>query len=192
MSAASQKNLKLEEDTPLAYFQKLVEFIYDPWYARFLRRISARYERARIPEDIELMPFFVDNLIFETFIDRQTPLDRFIACYQDQLTPRQRKIYQRFKGSVLSCYAIVDRQKPDRIVLSDLLDDARIEVQDSEAWRFMIPGFYALCRVLPFEDSWVLTGSCAVLNYHSAEEALALARLFKHPPLFVEGGPPPI
>lgn len=187
MSSHPKKPFTVEEETPLAYFQKLVEFIYDPWYARFLRRISARYERTRIPEDIELMPFFVDHLIFDTFIDHKTPLDRFIEYYDEQLSPRQRKIYQGFKCSVLSCYQILAREKPDRIILCDLLDNTQTEVQDSEAWRFMMPSFYAICRLLPFEDRWVLTGSCAVLNYHNAEEALKLARLFKHPPLFVEG-----
>ncbi|PIQ29156.1 hypothetical protein COW36_17805 [bacterium (Candidatus Blackallbacteria) CG17_big_fil_post_rev_8_21_14_2_50_48_46] len=187
MSSAEKKPFSIEEETPLAYFEKLVEFIYDPWYARFLRRISARYERAKIPEEIELMPFFVDSLIFETFIDRKTPLDRFIEHYQAQLKPRQLKIYQRFKTSALGCYEILERHKPDRLLLRDLLDDSPVEVHDGEAWRYMMPGFYAICRLLPYEDSLVLTGSCAVLNYKTREEVLALAREFKHPPLFVEG-----
>jgi hypothetical protein len=177
----------LEEETPLAYFQKLIEFIYDPFYARFLRRISARYERSRIPEDIDLQPFFIDGLIFETFIDKKTPLDRFIEQYQAQMTLTQRKVYQGFRLSALGCYAIEERVKPDRLLLRDLLDNSLIEVRDSEAWRLLIPGFFTISRVLPFEDHYVLTGSCAGLNYKDPQQVIQLAREFKLPPLFVEG-----
>ncbi len=190
MSTPPKKDAKpfsLAEETPLAYFQKLIDFIYDPFYARFLRRISARYDRSLIPEDLDLQPFLIDGLIFETFIDKKTPLDRFIEQYQAQMTPSQVKVYQRFRSSSLGCYEIVERFKPDKILLKDLLDDSTLEVRDSDAWRFLMPGFYTICRILPYEDHHVLTGSCAVLNYKDPQMVIALTREFKLPPLFVEG-----
>lgn len=179
------KPFSLEDESPLGYFAKLTEFVYDPQYARYLRRIAERYKRDLLPEELDLRPFFIDALIFETYLDGQTVLDHFLRTYQSQLKNYQLRVYQNFKHYLFSCYRIVAHQGSDSILLEDLLDGSPVVIKDSEARRQLFPGLYLMARLLPFEDYHVPTGACALLNFKSAPEALELARLLKLPPLRV-------
>ncbi len=179
------KRLELEDESPLGYFTKLTEFIYDPHYARYLRRIAERYNRAALPPDIELMPFFVDALIFETYIDGQTPLDRFMATYRTQLQGYQLRVYQNFKHYLFSAYQIVEHQGTDSVLLQDLLDGSQVLIRDSDARKQMFKGLHIIARLLPFEDYHVPTGACAQLSYNDPNQIIEIARLLKQPPLMV-------
>ncbi|MGV3524397.1 MAG: hypothetical protein ACO1RX_09235 [Candidatus Sericytochromatia bacterium] len=177
---------QLEDESPLGYFSKLTEFIYTPHYARYLRRIAQRYERAALPSDLDLMPFFIDALIFETWIDGQTPLQRFIATYREQMPKAQLAVYQGFQHHLFGAYRIVSHQLPDQVTLQDLLDGSTVTLRDSEARRYLFPGLHAVVRLLPFEDHYVPTGACALLNYPNPEDVLRTARLLKPAPLQVK------
>lgn len=180
------KPFVLDEETPLAYFSKLIEFVYDPHYARYLRRIAQRYQREALPEELELMPFFVDALIFETYIGGQTPLDRFITTYRAQMQAHQLRTYQNFKNYLFSCYRIVAHPGSDGLLLEDALDGSQVLVRDGDARRQLFPNLYVMARLLPFEDYHIPTGACALLNFADAERALGIARLLKLPPLIVD------
>lgn len=184
-SPQTPKPFKLEDESPLGYFTKLTEFIYDPQYARYLRRIGQRYQRDALPEELELMPFFVDALIFETYIEGQTVIDKFIATYRSQMKNYQLRVYQNFKQYLYSCYKILAHQGSDGMLLEDLLDGSQVLVRDGDARRQLFPGLYVMARLLPFEDYHVPTGACALLNFGDANRAIAIARLLKLPPLVV-------
>ena len=179
------KPLDLEDESPLGYFSKLTEFIYDPQYARYLRRIGERYKREELPAELDLMPFFVDALIFETYIDGQTPLDRFIATYKSQLKAHQLRVYQNFKHNLFSAYRILAHQGSDGVLLEDLLDGSRVLIRDSDARRLLFPKLHLMARLLPFDDYHVPTGACALLSYSEQAKVLEVARLLKLPPLMV-------
>ena len=179
------EKLKIKEETPLAYFQAIMDFIYDPNYARHLRKIGARYDRTIIPQGFNLMPFIIDALIFDTFINKRSPLEDFIQFYQPQMKPAQLKIYQNFKQSHLGSFYVKDRKMPELIILKDLANEKSHTVLDSQALKFMMPGSTVVCRLLPFQGKQVLTGSCAVLNMQDPEKALEIARQIKLPPLFL-------
>ena len=185
MTDPQPKRLDFEDESPLGYFSKLTEFIYDPHYARYLRRIAERYRRDLLPEDLDLMPFFVDALIFETYIDGQTPLDRFLSSYASQLTQAQRRVYQNFKHYLFSCYRIVSHPGSDGILLEDLLDGSQVLIRDGDARRQLMTGLYTVARLLPFADYHVPTGACAMLSYQDPAQVLEITRLLKLPPLIV-------
>jgi len=184
--SAAKKPFQLEDESPLGYFTKLTEFIYDPQYARYLRRIAQRYDREALPPDLELMPFFVDALIFETYIGGQTPLDRFIATYRQQMTAAQLAVYKGFKQYCFGCYQVVAHQGRDIASLRDLVDEQLLTLQDSDARRFLFQDFYVVARLLPFGEVYVPTGACAVLNVPDDAQALELARLLRQPPLLIQ------
>jgi len=179
------KPFSLEEETPLAFFTKLTEFIYNPVYARYLRRLGARYDRDALPEDFVLMPFIVDALIFETYIDGKSILDLFLTEYQSQMTKTQLQIYRGFKNYLFACFQVVTHQKPDAVLLRDLLDNQEVLVRDSDARRFLFPGMYAVARLLPFEDYYIPTGSCALVNLPEEQQALDFTRYLRQAPLIV-------
>lgn len=181
------KRLDLEDESPLGYFTKLTEFIYDPQYARYLRRIAERYNRAALPPDLDLMPFFVDALIFETYIDGQTPLDRFMTLYRPQLQGYQLRVYQNFKNYLFSAYRIVEHPpNTDAVVLIDLLDGSEVVIRDADARKQLFKGLHVVARLLPFEDYHVPTGACALLSYNDPAQIIEIARLLKLPPLMVK------
>ena len=180
-----KKTFQLENETPLDYFSQLTQFIYDPNYARYLRRIAAQYDREALPPDLELMPFFVDQLIFNTYIDGQTPLDHFMAHFKTAMTPEQYAVYQGFKNNLLDCYQVKSHVQPDGVVLQDVLDHREVLIRDSDAKRLLFPEFYTVVRLLPFGGAYVPTGACALLNVKSVPEAMDIARLLKVPPLQV-------
>ncbi|MBF2053658.1 MAG: hypothetical protein IGS03_09385 [Candidatus Sericytochromatia bacterium] len=182
----SRKPFELTDESPLGYFSKLTEFIYDPHYARYLRRIAMRYDRETLPAELELIPFFVDALIFETYIDGQTPLDRFFQTYQQQMTPEQRQVYRDFKNYRFGCYQVMAHEGHDIAMLRDLVDDDTLQLCDSDARRFLFQGFYVVARLLPFEGRYVPTGACAVINVKTDQQALAMARLLRQPPLIID------
>ncbi len=180
-----EKKFALEDETPLGYFMELTKFIYDPQYARYLRRIAAQYDREALPEDLELMPFFVDQLIFNTYIDGQTPLDHFMTTFQEVMTAEQRAVYRGFKAERFDCFQVLRHEGPDGVVLQDVLDHSEVTLKDGDAKRFLLPGFFAVVRLLPFKGTFIPTGACAVLNYKTVAEAMGIARLLKVPPLKV-------
>ena len=102
------------------------------------------------------------------------------------MKPAQFKIFQNFKHSYLSCFYVKDRKMPELIILKDLLDNKTQTILDSQAIKFMMPGSTVVCRILPFQGKQVLTGSCAVLNMKSPEQAFDVARHIKLPPLFLD------
>ena len=177
---------ELTEESPLGYFSKLTEFIYNPVYARYLRRIAARYPRDQMPEELDLMPFFIDALIFETYINGKTVLYLFIESHIQVLKGYQLRIYQGFKQYLFSCFQVQGHPSNDQVLLQDLLDDQQITITDSDARRFLFPGVFVVTRLLPFEDLFVPTGACAILNYKSAQEALLLTKLLKQAPLRID------
>lgn len=179
------KPFSLEEETPLAYFSKLTEFIYNPIYARYLRRIGERYDRDSLPEDFVLMPFIVDALIFETFIDGKSILDLFMAEHQSQMTKTQLDVYRGFKNYLFGCFQIITRQEQDAVLLRDLLDDQQIVLRDSDARRFLFPQMYTVARLLPFEGYYVPTGACALVNLPDDQQAVTFTRHLRQPPLMV-------
>lgn len=185
MSQPTHKPFILDDESPLGYFSKLTEFIYDPQYARYLRRIAHRYQRELIPPEIDLMPFFVDGLIFETYIQGKTPLDHFIDSYRSQMQPAQLRIYQNFKHDLFSCYEILEHPGKDQVRLKDLLDGSEVLIRDAEARRQLFVGLHVMARLLPFEDYFVPTGACALLSHRSPQEILEIARLLKLPPLMI-------
>lgn len=176
----------LSEETPLAYFTQIVNFIYQPHYARFLRRIANRYEREALPPGLELMPFFVDALIFETYIDGKTPFDDFLTRYQSHMSVAQFQQYKAFKQFRFGVFQVLAHQGREETVLRDLIDDSQITIRDAEARRFLFPHFYAVMRLLPFELDWVPTGACAVFNLKSPQQALSHARILMQAPLMIQ------
>jgi hypothetical protein len=181
-----EKKLALEEETPLDYFSQITQFIYDPQYARYLRRIAAQYDRDALPADPELMPFFIDQLIFNTYIDGQTPLDHFISYFSDVMTQTQKNVYLGFKRYLFDCYQVLEHIPPDGVLLQDVLDHSEVLLRDSDAKRLLFPRFYTVTRLLPFGDAYVPTGACAVLNVKSVPEAMGIAQLLKVPPLRID------
>lgn len=181
-----KKKFALEEETPLDYFSQITQFIYNPQYARYLRRIAAQYDRDALPEDLELMPFFVDQLIFNTYIDGQTPFDHFIATFQDQMTQAQKSVYLGFKRHLFDCYQVLKHIPPDGVLLQDVLDHSEVLLKDSDVKRLLFPQFYTVVRLLPFEEAYVPTGACALLNVNSVPEAMGIAQLLKVPPLRID------
>ncbi len=179
------KTFEIENETPLDYFTKLTEFIYDPQYARYLRRIGQRYQRELIPPEIELMPIFVDALIFDTYIQGKTILDLFIETYRPQMTSSQLRIYQNFKHYLFSSYRVLGHPSADEIELEDLLDQSRLVIRDSEARRQMIPGLHLIARLLPFEGDYVPTGAAVILSYSEPQKIMEITRLLKLPPLMI-------
>ena len=63
------------------------------------------------------------------------------------------------------------------------LDHRKITLRDSDAKRFLLPDFYSVVRLLPFDGDYIPTGACAVLNLKTVPEAVEVARLLKVPPL---------
>lgn len=181
-----EKKFELEGETPLDYFTQITQFIYDPQYARYLRRIAAQYDRDALPTDLELMPFFIDQLIFNTYIDGQTPLDHFIAHFDKAMTAAQKSVYQGFKRYLFDCYQVLEHVGTDGVLLQDVLDHSEVLLKDSDAKRLLFPRFYTVTRLLPFEGAYVPTGACAVLNVNSVPEAMHIAQLLKVPPLRVD------
>jgi hypothetical protein len=176
----------LEEETPLAYFEKIVAVIYTPHYARHLRKIGARYDRDVIPEDLDLMPFIIDALIFDTYINGKTPLDDFIAFFKPQLTPARLRIYQQFRQrNQLSAFQVRAVERPETLHLTDLIDDSEWVVKDNQALRFLYPDSFTISRLLPWENGYVLSGSCALLNHKEPEAVIHIARSLKLPPLML-------
>ncbi len=181
-----KKTFQLEDETPLDYFTQITQFIYDPHYARYLRRIAAQYNREALPPDLELMPFFVDQLIFNTYIDGQTPLDHFIAYFQHVMTPAQRAVYKGFKRYLFDCYQVLSHVPPDGVLLQDVLDHSEVLLRDHDAKRLLFPQFYTVVRLLPFDNAYVPTGACALLNVKTVPQAMDIARLLKVPPLHID------
>ncbi len=183
---ANTPPFQLEEETPLAYFTQVVNFIYQPHYARFLRRIANRYDREALPPGLEMMPFFVDALIFETYIDGKTPFDDFLAANQTKMTRAQLQQYKAFKQFRFGVFQVLEHQGREETLLTDLIDASHITIKDADARRFLFPNFYTVMRLLPFEMDWVPTGACAVFNLKSAQEALVYARILMQPPLMIQ------
>lgn len=181
-----EKKFALTEETPLDYFSQIIQFIYDPHYARYLRRIASQYDRESLPPDLELMPFFIDQLIFNTYIDGETPLDHFIAAFQHQMTQAQKRVYMGFKRCLFDCYQVLSHVPPDGVLLQDVLDHSEVLLKDSDAKRLLFSQFYTVVRLLPFEEAYIPTGSCAILNVNSVPEAMGIAQLLKVPPLRID------
>lgn len=180
------KKFALKEETPLDYFSQITQFIYDPQYARYLRRVAAQYDRDALPPELELMPFFIDQLIFNTYIDGQTPLDHFITAFQDKMTQSQKNVYLGFKRNLFDCYQVLAQVPPDGVLLQDVLDHSEVLLKDNDAKRLLFNKFYTVVRLLPFEDAYVPTGACAILNVNSVPEAMGIAQLLKVPPLRID------
>lgn len=182
---STAKPFSLEDESPLAYFSKLTEFIYNPIYARYLRRLGQRYERDKLPEDFGLMPFIVDALIFETYIDGKSVLDLFIQTYREQMTREQLEVYKGFKNYLFGCFRILSHEGRDGVLLQDLLDEQTVLLRDADARRFLFPKLYTVARLLPFADHYVPTGACALVNLPDDQQVLAFARLLRQPPLLL-------
>ena len=170
--------------TAFDYFQKLIDFVYDPRYAMHLRKIAAQYDRDNIPDSIDIQPFIIDNLIFDVYIDRKTLLDHFIAQAQLVLKSSHLKMYQEFRQNVLSCFQITEVAKPGKMVFKNLIDETTYSVIDEEAIKFLQPERYTVARLLPFQDHYVLTGACAIINTDDPNVVIAITRKLKTPPLF--------
>ena len=172
---------------PLDYFQVLIDFVYDPIFARYLRKIAEQYKRDQIPEEIDIRPFIVDSLIFDTYIKRKTPLDYFIEKHKSVLSRPQLKIYMDFKQAQLSAFKVIESERPEKMILEDLINNDRYLMKDSEAIKFLQKDRYAILRLIPFMEFYIPTGACTIVNSDDEKVVIGLAKLLKVPPIFVEG-----
>lgn len=168
--------MKQQPSSALDYFQRLIDFLYNPMFARHLRTVSAHFDRSLLPLDFNLMPFIVDTLLLETKVGPRTPLEHFLVEQHHQLTPAERNIYAGFKKSFLGAFRVVAAERPERIVMEDIATAQIFVVKDSQAIRFLTPNQLTISRLLPFQGHYVLTGSCSIINMSDSLQVLKLAK----------------
>jgi len=148
---------------------RLVEYATgDPIMRRALAEAEsvffANRAKPRVSPDAEMAQArLLDWFVFDHRVGGgATPLEAYLHIHGARLAEDERNVVRDLRYSVYSVFEVVDVQHGEAVLLRDLADDTEYPVVERSASTVLRRGAYVLGRVLPFDDSHVLSAVLSV------------------------------
>jgi len=128
------------------------------------RIFFANRRKPRVSPDAEMAQVrLLDWFVFDHRVGGgATPLEAYLHIHGRQLAESERNVVRDLRYSVYSVFEVVDVQHGEGVRLRDLADDTEYPVIERSASTVLRPGAYVLGRILPFDDSHVLSAALSV------------------------------